>query len=359
MISQSALDATQELSPNYWELHISRTRGTVSVADRETQHTLNEGDDGFIDITSSLVQQEVDDDDEVDETRDFSPSQSQPQLPQFPESQRFKTPATAGKKRDYNGNTRESPELPRAPVLRSDGPTPAHLMGLTQAFDATQAATSPFVNGAINPLSDRPSPNLKVDNRPATATVSSPLLRPISEFRRATTEPATRYISVRQSQEERQRRAQLELLDQEGDESDDDGFSEEPSLVKASRRRREIDARAEEQFRMMSSPSRARPRGKSAIKSSPVLAAQRSSPSPPPGLRLSGARTARAQDPEMNDEDIEPSEAETEQQEEVDFEIRRSSQTSPIDKEDKENYDSHMQVPETTAWVSSYDRYPT
>ena len=348
MNSQSALDATQELSPNYWELHISRTRGTVSAADRETQHTLNEGDDVFIDITSSLVQQEVDDDDEVVETRDFSPSQSQPQLPQFPESQRFQTPATAGKKRDYNGNTRESPELPRAPVLRSGGPTPAHLMGLTQAFDATQAATSPFINGAINPLSDRPSPNLEVENRPATATVSSPLLRPISEFRRATTEPATRYISVRQSQEERQRRAQLEFLEQEGDESEDDGFSEEPSLVRASRRRREIDARAEEQFRLVSSPSRARPRGHSAVKSSPVLAAQRSSPSPQPGLPLLGTRIARVQDPELDDEDIEPSEAETEQQEDVGFEIRRSSQTSPMDEEDKENYETHMQVPETT-----------
>ena len=349
MNSQTALEATQELSPNYWELHISRTRSAVSGANHETQHTLNEGDDGFIDITSSLVQQEADDEEEVDETRDFSPSQSQRRLPQFPESQRFKTPATAGKKRDYNGNTRDSPELPRAPILRSGGPTPAHLMGLTQAFDATQAATSPFVNGAINPLSDRPSPNLEVDNRPATATASSPLLRPISEFRRATTEPATRYVSVRQSQEERQRRAQLELLDQDDDESEDDGFSEEPSLVKALRRRRENDARAREQFRLVSSPSKARPRGSSDVKSSPVLAARRTSPSPPSGLHLSDTGMVHVQVPEPDDEDIEPSEAETEQEEEVDVEIRRSSQTSPMDDEDKENYDGHMQVPETTA----------
>ncbi len=349
MNSHGALEATQELSPNYWELHISRTRSGVNGMNHETQHTLNEGDEGFIDITSSLVQQGGDNHQEADEPQDFSPSQSQRQLSQFPESQRFKTPAAAGKKRDYNGNTRESPELPRAPVLRSGGPTPAHLMGLTQAFDATQAATSPFANGAINPLSDRPSPALTVDNRPATATVSSPVLRPMSEFRRATTEPATRYISVRQSQEERERRAQLELLDHDDDDSDDDGFSEEPSLVRALRRRREFDARAREQFRLVSSPPKARPRGSSAIKSSPVFAAQRSSPSPPPGLRLSGTRLARNHVQEADQDDIEPSEAETEQEEEIDIEIRRSSQTSPMDDEDKENCGAHVQIPETTA----------
>ena len=347
MNSQSALEATQELSPTYWEVHISKSRSAAVIGDRETQHTVNEGDEGYVDITSSYVQEEADDGQEQDEPRDFSPSQSQRRLSQFPESQRFKTPVHAGKKRDYNGNTKESPELPRAPVLRSGGPTPAHLMGLTQAFDATQAATSPFVNGAINPLSDRPSPNLEVDNRPATATVSSPLLRPISEFKRATTEPATRYISVAQSQEERLRKAQLQVL--EADESDDDDFSQEPSLIQRNRRLREREARVKAQFQMISSPTKARPRGSSAIQSSPVLAARRSSPSPTPGSRLSGSRTAPNHDQDHDEEDVEPSEAETEQEEELDVEIRRSSQTSPMDDEDKENYAGHIQIPETTA----------
>ena len=351
MISQSNLDPTQELSPSHWELHLSRTRSVVNPTSAETQHTLNEGDDGHIDIMSSFVQAEEDKELEIEDNRAFSPSQSQRRLSQFPESQRFKTPAAAGKKRDYNGNTRDSPELPRAPVLRSGGaPMPAHLMGMSQVFDATQAATSPFVNAGINPLSDRPSPNLELDYRPATATVSSPL-RPISAFRRATTEPATRYISVAQSQEERDRKAQLKLLD-EDDESDYDDFNDEPSMVKRQRRRREFEARANEQFRQVSSPSKARPpgRGSSAVKSSPVLAAQRSSPSPPPALRLSGSRILFNQDPVLDDEeDVEPSEAETEQEEEIDVEIRRSSQTSPMDEADKENYPANIQIPETTA----------
>jgi DNA repair protein Crb2 Tudor domain/BRCT domain, a BRCA1 C-terminus domain len=346
MNSQGGLEATQELSPSYWEQHISRS--ALHAAEHGTQHTLKEGDEGHIDILSSFRQHEEEDE---EEPRGFSPTQSPRRLSQFPESQRFKTPATAGRKRDYNGNTRESPELPRAPMLRSGAPTPVHAMSLTQAFDATQAATSPFISGAINPLSDRPSPNLDVDNRPATATVSSPL-RPMSDFRRATTEPASRYRSVAESQAERDRRAQEKLLGDQEEGSDDDEFDEEPSMIKKQRWRRERERRTREQLQMLSSPARARPRGESAIKSSPVIAAQRSSPSPPPGLRLSGFRDVPNQDlvPDEEEEDVQPSEAETEQEEEeeIDVNVRRSSQSSPPDEEDKENI---FRVPDTTARV--------
>ena len=336
-------DATQELSPTELDLIVSKSR-SVLARDNETQHTLNDGDEGHIDITSSFVQRDGSDeegDGEFQESQhaEFSPTQTQSRLPQFPESQRFKTPATAGRKRDYSGNTKETPELPRLPDLRNGQATPAHVMGLSQAFAATQAATSPFVNGVTNPLSDRPSPNVGLDVRPATATTSSPM-RPISEFRRATTEPASRYVSAAESQAERDRRALLNLPD---DESDDD-FSEEPSHIQRQRRQRERELRIKEQLRLMSSPTKRPTRVSSGIKSSPVLPAQRSSPSPAPELPRSSQRSPIQE--HLVIDDIDESEAETEQEDDIIDEPRIDRPM--VDEEDKENDARMVQIPQTT-----------
>ena len=131
MTSQAA-DATQELSTPIYQNLLSRSRSALDPGRDETQITLNEGDEGHVDITSSYVAQEQDTGNQ--EPIELSPVQSPRRYSQFRESQRFKTPVTAGKKRDFMGSTKDSPQLP--PNLRSGGRTPRNVMGLSQAFSA-------------------------------------------------------------------------------------------------------------------------------------------------------------------------------------------------------------------------------
>ena len=338
-------EATQELSPSVLDDIVSR-RFSVIRRDEETQHTLHEGETGHIDLTSSFVQDAHEDISEpeedgqvaVSQPAEFSPTQTQNRLPSFPESQRFKTPATAGRKRDCNGNTKETPDLPR-PNFRAGAPTRAPVMGLSQAFAATQAATSPLLDGIANPLSDRPSPNVDLEVRPATATTSSPM-RPISDFKRATTEPMSAYRSMQQSQAERNRRALLNLPPEE--DSDDD-FSQETSIITKQIRQRQRDAKIRDQL-TMSSPTKDRARENPVTKSSPVKPAQRSSPSPGPDVRRASQLSPREE--ALRSEDVEESEAETEQEDEDD---QPESNTSVIiDEEDKENDERIVQIPQTT-----------
>lgn len=120
---------TQELSPSHFDSYIHKSRSARQLEGGveddinyihaqqtdETQFTLHEGDEGHIDLVSSLEQrlEGVNDHDSDPPDKDFSPTQSEPALSQFPESQRFKTPATAGKKRRYNGDAIDTPLLPR------------------------------------------------------------------------------------------------------------------------------------------------------------------------------------------------------------------------------------------------------
>ena len=206
--TQASDNATQEISQSALEVVRSRSEQTSLNHDEqpsnhelENEDTLRdtpqEGDPDFLDITSSFARAPIEQDSVPIQ---FSPSQSQPPLTQFPESQRFKTPATAGKKRDYNGNFVDTPAVSRNPFARDGKPTPGNWFGLSQAFDQTQAASSPFVNVPTSDLrSDRPSPGLEVEKHVEHAPTSSPL-RPLSEIRRAVTEPAERYVPAGHSQ---------------------------------------------------------------------------------------------------------------------------------------------------------------
>ncbi|KAL2424223.1 hypothetical protein ABEF95_000346 [Exophiala dermatitidis] len=377
MNSQGSDAATQELSPSHFESILNtRSRSVVQYhgptqdgdeeeeGNGETQMTLHEGDEGHIDIVSSLVsplargQAKDLDSDPVD----FSPSQSQRALSQFPESQRFKTPATAGKKRRHNGETVDSPALPRNPLLLrgSADDNDAAVMGLSQAFAATQANTSPFVgNGALPELpSDRPSPKIQLQPRPVTAASSSPNMRPISTpFQRASTEPAARYVSSKESQAERGER-QAKIRQQElvmnGEESDD-GFDDEPSSMTRYRRERQIEQRIRATFQRLSSPRPRSARGASVPKSSPIRSrTHRSS-----DVKLSKAKRTEV-DGDSNSSSPAPSspvrpggesEEETEQEDDSQIAVRRSSQVrGSLPDEDKENCSQGgSQIPETAA----------
>ncbi|KAL2424241.1 hypothetical protein ABEF95_007114 [Exophiala dermatitidis] len=374
MNSQGSDAATQELSPSHFEsilntrsrsaaLHHAPTQDGDEDEEQngETQMTLHEGDEGHIDIVSSLVSPlarghtKYLDSDPVD----FSPSQSQRPLSQFPESQRFKTPATAGKKRRHNGETVDSPAWPRNPLLRGSADHDIAVMGLSQAFAATQANTSPFVGNGLPELpSDRPSPKIQLQPRPVTAASSSPNMRPLSTpFQRASTEPAARYISSKESQAERgERRAALrqQELQMNGEDSDD-GFDDEPSSMTKYRRERQIEQRIRATFQRLSSPRPRSSRDASLSKSSPIRSpTHRSSP-----VKLSKAKHTEV-DGDSDSSSPTPSspvppggesEEETEQEDDSEIAVARSSQVrGSLPDEDKENCSQRgSQVPETAA----------
>ncbi|OAP61645.1 hypothetical protein AYL99_03848 [Fonsecaea erecta] len=367
MTSQGSDAPTQELSPSHYEHLLNRSRsagqrqgegdGFDFAQDflEETGVTFHEGDEGHIDLISSLVSQKGPASDGEDEEveGDLFPTKSPRAFTQFPESQRFKTPATAGRKRRYNGDVIDSPELPRNPLLRAGedhAHAHAHVMGLSQAFAATQANTSPFVGGANGDLhSDRPSPNIELQPRPVTATTSSPL-RPISDFKRASTEPASRYVSVQQSQalREQARRRQLEILNHDED-SDHDSFDDDgDSYLDREWRRRERDRKIQAH---LSSISKQSTRSISASRSSPIPGLTRSSPERP--LPMDRPRTQPDSSPTRRDRHLSSneSEEETEQEDNTSVVVTRSSQPIVLlDEEDKENFsDRASQIPETTA----------
>lgn len=361
---------TQELSPSHFDSYIHKSRSARQLEgdtdldydydnDRqghETQFTLHEGDEGHIDLVSSFEQrlegpQELDSEPAAD---DFSPTQPERALSQFPESQRFKTPATAGKKRRYNGDVIETPYLPRNPLRQETAQSNGNIMGLSQAFAATQANTSPFVhNGLVDLQSDRPSPNIDLQPRPVTAVTSSPL-RMLPEFTRASTEPASRYISVKQSQAEREKQAELQRQQElaEYDDDSDDGLVDEHTQSIRTRRRGGIEQRVRTTLRQLSSPSKRANQGPSATKSSPIRpSAQRS---PNQSLPTNRVGYTIMSSPPSDDDDAEvdnETEVETEQEDNIDIAVTRSSQgVVALDAEDKENFsETGTQVPETTA----------
>lgn len=364
MTSQGSDDPTQELSQShYTTLLQNRSRSEIQLPgdqdgeeeeedECESQLSLQEGMDGHIDLLSSFTSPKNAATEPDSDPVEFLPTQSQHALSQFPESQRFKTPATAGKKRRYDGAVIDSPELPRNPLLRNGADNHSNVIGLSQAFAATQANTSPFIPDANGILpSDRPSPSIELQPRPMTAVSSSPM-RPIFAFQRASTEPASRYVSVREEQAERERQAlakRQEILDT--DDFSDGGLGLEPSPVARDRRQHEIEQRLQAKMQRLSSPSRPSLRGASLSKSSPIRAPTRASPINNRSMRssrfLDRSSPTRRTLPIAADD----SEEETEQEDNVDIAVARSSQAlMPVDEEDKENFVGNgSQVPETTA----------
>ncbi|KIV92126.1 hypothetical protein PV10_06591 [Exophiala mesophila] len=341
IMSQVEDNATQVLSPSHFESLINRSRSArLPNGQQETQMTLNEGDDGHVDLLSYFDRPHNQHDPDLDTEPvqvDFSPSQSPQPLSQFPESQRFKTPVTVGKKRRYNGDFVDSPELPRNP-LQNVG----HVIGLSQAFAATQADTSPFTTNIALP-SDRPSPNIKLRPRPVTVT-SSPM-RLISDFPRASTEPATRYVSSKESQARREKLARIQLLKDSSSVADgsDDEFDD--SISAADRRTREKNTKTKAAFETVSSPTKKK-HSTPAKKPSPIRPTEQR---PKTMLAASSHRVIHPSSPQSELEN--DSEAETDQEDNTDIAVTRSSQGyEALDGEDKENLSEvGGQVPETTA----------
>lgn len=355
MSSQGVPQDTQPISPEFI-VDIMKSKRSTAVDEETgfTHKTLQPGDEGHIDLLSSYQQDGIVQEDENDLEPvevDFSPTQSGPRpFPQYPESQRFKTPATVGKKRNYNGDFVESPVLPRNPLARSGQPTPGGAMGLSQAFAATQAGSSPFLNGYPSELrSDRPSPAFKIQPRPTTTTESSPL-QPRPAISRRSTEPQTKYISMQESQARREAQKRLEMGEPKESDSDD-SFNETPIHVRRRRERKRRDEEAQRQFDAVSNARKLTRPHSSPIRTSrfsPVGSSPLRSPTRPVLGHLLSDPTSPPEPPE---EATNESDEETEQEDEDELAMRHPSQAESraVPEEDKENApQGAVQIPNTT-----------
>ncbi|KAE8351751.1 hypothetical protein BDV28DRAFT_13774 [Aspergillus coremiiformis] len=329
-----------------------------NLADNATLRTLYEGDIGHVDLLAGFDGPNTDAinfDDNEDRSSlklgESSPMHYQPNL--FPESQRFvsKTPATAVKTGDLDGLATVTPTASRNPLateLESSG----GIMALSQVFRATQAPSSPLVHGQQSDLvSDRPSPNLPIQNHPLATAVSSPLNNIAATFPQVSSEPRTNYITMKESQAQRDRilrermtRSAVHLYS-EG--HSDDEFDKEPSFVERIRRQRIIDEDTTPRLASLSAPPRPTSRKNSdKMSTSPRGQTDQSDTVKP---------TAPENQPQGTTAAGTTSEEETEKEDESCRQVARSQELNPPTEEDKENCKDPSATPMGTA-TSTHDR---
>ncbi|KAB8199039.1 hypothetical protein BDV34DRAFT_231600 [Aspergillus parasiticus] len=315
-----------------------------NLADNATLRTLHEGDIGHVDLLAGFDGPNTDatnGDDNEDQSSfklgESSPMHYQPNL--FPESQRFvsKTPATAVKEGRADGLATLTPTASRNPLateLESSG----GIMALSQVFKATQAPSSPIVHGQqSDPMSDRPSPNLPIQNRSLATALSSPLNNIAATFPRDSSDPHLNYITMQESQAQRdmilrERMTRSADYIYSGDQSDGE-FDKEPSFVEHIRRQRIIDEETREQLAGLSAPPR--PAGH---KKSDEMSKS------PSRIEHQGNAAAGV-----------TSEEETEQEDELCQRMCRSQDPNPSTEEDKENHNDPSTTPLAAA-TSAHDR---
>ena len=367
MSQHAVTDGTQEISQEGMTTFLNErvSRSALDQPEEKTQQTYQDGDTGAVDFSSYA---HPPDHDEIVEPESepvaFSPSplQTQKHVSQFPESQRFaRTPATIARKRDYNGNTKDTPLEPRRPRLRSQSQkTPSNAMGMSQIFAQTQAATSPLEDQIAEPTSDRPSPDIALEakDRPIQS-LSSPLQRlqssdflgPRSPTKppRSSAEPATTYLRMRASQERRK----LKEMEEKARESDSDASSDSdfcrPQRPLKGRKNSSRNTRAVSERR--EGPSRVPKRPATPIKSSSRPTSPRTGQQP--ATTSLGRPVVIESDEELsptaNVSHHHPASEEDTDIEDEEAALQRSSQHISYDPEDKENHrDGSIQIPQTT-----------
>lgn len=231
----------------------------------------HQGQIGFVDLVGGLEQplktssedpSPENDDDELDPLSPIVDVRAE----LYPESKRFqqpKTPATNGKKRNHAGEIIHQGDSSSKPPIN---PFAGNMIGLdvmmdpSQAFKATQAASSPLTHVPhSDTLSERPSPDMYSIQRPVSTRVlsSSPQITG-SRMVRAVTEPQATYISMQESQAKRQRLARRSAMElgRSGAVSSDEDFDSDDSQLRRRRNRRKIDLRARDQLIGVTAPPR-------------------------------------------------------------------------------------------------------
>lgn len=260
---------TQQLAPR----DESGNHKDTNPDEGAVSHSLHEGETGHIDLLGAfeqptLVHSEHAIADHEDDDIDPLSQAMDVRADLFPESKRFKepkTPATNGNKRK-RGSGNEShedattPGLPVNPFGADPGSTYG-MMGPSQLFQATQALTSPLTNIVPSDgLSERPSPDMHVLRRPSSAgSLSSPVDPSRFHTVRAATEPQTTYISMKESQEARERNLRTlkasEILSP--DELSDDDFESADTQLRRRLKQKRVEAETKNQFASLR--ARARP----------------------------------------------------------------------------------------------------
>lgn len=333
----------------------------ISLEEGPALRSLHGGETGHVDLLGafeqpSLVDNEHADEDHKNDDTDPLSQALDVRADLFPESKRFKqpkTPATNGKKRKRGVGMESqedatSPSLPVNPFAGGTGSMDG-MMGPSQLFEATQALTSPLAHVVPSDgLSERPSPDMHVLQRPSTA---GPLSSPAnaSRFRtiRAVTEPQTTYVSMKQSQEARERYLQslkaTEILSP--DELSDDDFGSADTQLRRRSKQKRIDAEAKTQFASLKAraspvtPGHGRTRP-GLTKETPSMAATRQD-----GKKASEP-VLISDDAPMEDTQENVTEDETEREEEVQAED--FDDVDELAEENKEN----VEVPRTISRIS-------
>ncbi|KAI9725000.1 MAG: hypothetical protein M1812_000276 [Candelaria pacifica] len=255
----------------------NESNGRIALASGITPETYGTSDTGHIDLVHNFeieegvdvdmtergVSEGVEEDGAKEEDEEDFDELSQSRVEFFPEAKRFqqpKTPATHGKKRNYNGAV-VTPVLPTNPfgdvVAGSRG-----VMPLSQVFGATQAASSPLLQRIpSDQISERPSPDFfNAHNSPKIAISSSPVKFSKTVLKYIPGEPMTTYISMVESQEERERLQRMKAAhspDAGEDSSSDDGFSSDGSArARIQRLKAKRESAIEQSFAGVSAPPR-------------------------------------------------------------------------------------------------------
>ena len=296
---------------------------------------------------------------DVDEP--FEPSQLEVHAELYPEDKRFrqpKTPATNGKKRDLHRDHKNgewtTPSLPINPFANHNT-ADVGIMGLSQVFKATQAPSSPFTN--ILPsdeTSERPSPAMHSLQRPSTAThLSSPsrLRRQIPQ--RSVTEPYNNYISLQESQEEREHRLVMQAVSLSPNmrqgvmENHDDEFAPEESQLRRRLHRKKFELEANQQFDTVK--AKARLRSSDAIHGEEKRDKDGRRQELLPVARKTTQRIVLVSD-NLQSDNFNDNASEEETEYEEDTNIPEMELPDELGEDDKENQDNrHVQVPATTS----------
>lgn len=351
---------TQPLSQSVYDQYMSKSNGSKRKSNSQingtnvgTPHTCPPGDTNHIDLLGIFEQPDLGNAENPEEQEDFVGGNTQVDIRAeiYPESKRFqvpKTPATNGKKRDRQevviDSVGKTPGLPINPFAgyakESTG-----VMALSQVFRATQAASSPIGNVLPSDApSERPSPATYDAQRPLTsASLSSPAKMTRSGTKRAVTEPQTTYISMQESQAERERRIKAQAtsspaykVSPEGDISDDE-FELQEDLFRRRATHKKIKLDVERQFAAVT----ARPRpGSRSVAFNSVRGVNRSSkPLPIAAPRVPSAVIISDDEKENLADDNKGNDSEDETEHEEEPKTPGAESVDELAEDNKENFD--------------------
>ena len=264
----------KEFSERIKQQHAAKISGLTDAFSGTTesvQYTYHQGQAGHIDLLGVFEQPAITH--SQTSVQDLSDDDAEPatqvanvRADLYPESKRFQPPATpSASSRKHNrageptSNPNTTPRLPANPFAGQIGGLEG-MMDASQLFKATQALSSPLLNRLPSDgMSERPSPDVHSVQRPATADpLSSPAKLPRGNMMRSVTEPQTTYISMKDSQAERERLSRLPVAGSGagGQEVSDDDFDSEDSQIRRRRVRKKIDQETRDQFMGITARSR-------------------------------------------------------------------------------------------------------